>query len=1729
MSANEYLEDWSNTNAINILRVEAGIRKKVVKELETLEQDLVKKIAVASPSKKGNLQLLLKDTSQTITESYKTITKNTEKDLDKLARTQIKGTKAALNGAIGVPLLRKSPTESQVNAVMRRSAIEGHSSGKWWKEQDKALRFKFEGQMRQGYLAGEDVGDLAKRIRGTKANNYKDGIMNVSKAQAETLARSSVQTVSNEARLEAIEENDDIVGEIRWLATLDSRTTKTCMALDGKRWSLPEYEPVEHDKEFPGPTAHWGCRSTQVPVLPSLSELTGKKIKSLGDKEFQSAVDDRLKEMGMSEDQRKGAVVRSRASMDGQIPKDKTYGQWLKTKPNEFQNKVLGINRANAFRSGQLEISDLTNQDNRPLTLEQLDIAVTSDGQEFAIETEGVIQPQEETLQDKIDNLPQSTLSRKLANGEREISAAIIIEELGDFQPIKHSKKLELLNAHDTFSTNHLSTETIAVDELKLGSQKVIKADVEQYAKDPTLPKNNIVVIRDTDGKFKIIEGHHQWTAAKLQGAETVKVTLLDVEQYNAEKAIKDVFDNPKTKGNKLLGEALTDIKKQNKGISDTSLLDQAKGAATEKQAQLTKASNLSKAKKAISEGKNPSPKGLEAIKSLSGKEAAEFYQQADDLGAKKKLTEQISQDKTILETKLKEYKNGTSTQKLAYENHKKLYPDGYNDDDVFKAKASLEQENSTQAYKEISDAMAKPNAATKKAFQELTGIKPENWDQLESGDFSVINENLKVLTAEKQAQLTQASYLSKAKKKLTEGKVPSDKELQIIVNLSPEENAAFYQGVNDATQKKKLEKKVEVTTMKIDGLEAQIAAAKKEIEDFEAGATPAKLDKKAEEKVIANKLKDNETSTKFDKDVKNLDLVFPEPEKLEFVKQLGGSTKPQLMVDPDTGKQWVVKSDSFDNNLDSKALINESTADSIYREMGAKVPGSKTFVKDGVTYKVAEYVNNSDELGKWQANAENFWKPKEVKKAQGEINKQLQEHFVLDSLLGNRDVAGQSNDNILIRDGVPYRIDNGASLAYRAQGAKKDSKAWGKVVGELDSMRDPSIAAGNGKTAEIFEGISQNEINDQIREIVKRKDNLVEIVKSTATAAETKVFKQRIEYLESLLPAEQKPAIREASRKGKQAALDVTKQPRIVAEKVKNARVNGYSIDMGTTHVEDMQAIGWEETTTDGKKKTFLQFKVTDDGAKAIRDKLPQDKLKRVTETRVQEATGPQKHPADKLYHGKMMAMVKTTYVHKGDKQFNAVTVVNFQKAKDEIKAEIAKENKKGYKDIDVEKLNMLLHYEEQADKLAKLYDHVQKSKDIPPNLTVAIPNEQYLYEPPKVKKKAEPAVEGFSGTVTNTFEARSSTFKNGQAKNDGQLAVRIENTEADIYKLKLEDGTSVEFVDRLKGVERRRGLALEGRVTIEIEGEVSADKITQAVGALDRLGVETKPADDNYKEMVWLSKTVNVHNDTNKAGWKKAIAEPDIEKRIKKARTFIEKEYETKVPKRGTEGYTAEGVANSFDEGRKQSYRADITRKQIETDPRTRNIALHHSPFKELSVTLDNMLQSGGDFTSTGQRLRKGVVVERPGGQEQGASPITDIHTGGADSSFTRLRKKESFGELQGGMYFKAGNLARADAVIHRGDVWGAISKNKLRLSTIDQIDDLAQEATKYGMSDETDFKGTIFIPDEIDFFLAVSDKQKNDTIAVLKKNGLAILPDGRKAEDIVFIKGEKLPIIE
>lgn len=70
---------------------------------------------------------------------------------------------------------------------------------------------------------------------------------------------------------------------------------------------------------------------------------------------------------------------------------------------------------------------------------------------------------------------------------------------------------------------------------------------------------------------------------------------------------------------------------------------------------------------------------------------------------------------------------------------------------------------------------------------------------------------------------------------------------------------------------------------------------------------------------------------------------------------------------------------------------------------------------------------------------------------------------------LANWDVIGKSFDNTMFKGGVPFHVDPGAGLYYRAMGEKKDFPA-DKVV-EYETLRDPTK---NANAAYVFKGMTQ-------------------------------------------------------------------------------------------------------------------------------------------------------------------------------------------------------------------------------------------------------------------------------------------------------------------------------------------------------------------------------------------------------------------------------------------------------------------------------------------------------------------------------------------------------------------------------------------------------------------------------------------------------------------------------
>lgn len=354
-SVNDILADLLRERAIHLARFDAATQKKILAHIKSLERDLAAKVAELeyfgelSPSARQSIDATLQWSGPTIQSAYQGIDQAQTQELRDLARVEAAWIGKQLNSVLDFQFIDTAMSPTGLAAIVSQSLVRGLPSEDWWAGQSQALQRRFSQELRLGVTAGESLGQLITRIKG---NDNTPGIMEVSRRDAAALVRTSVQSVANETRVAIYKQNEDVVGALMHVSTLDDRTTAICISRDGLRWKI-DGEPIGHSQPFQTPPLHWNCRSTLVPVTKSWREL------------------------GLNVDE---MTPTQRASMDGVVPADMTYEQWLKTKSEEFQNKVLGLRKAELWREGSITFRDLVDQSGRPLTIDELeDIATARD------------------------------------------------------------------------------------------------------------------------------------------------------------------------------------------------------------------------------------------------------------------------------------------------------------------------------------------------------------------------------------------------------------------------------------------------------------------------------------------------------------------------------------------------------------------------------------------------------------------------------------------------------------------------------------------------------------------------------------------------------------------------------------------------------------------------------------------------------------------------------------------------------------------------------------------------------------------------------------------------------------------------------------------------------------------------------------------------------------------------------------------------------------------------------------------------------------------------------------------------------------------------------------------------------------------------------------------------------------------------------------------------------
>lgn len=108
--------------------------------------------------------------------------------------------------------------------IARPLATDGDLLEPWLKKFTERETERVSNAVRLGHSQGLTNQQMVQTLIGTKAENYKNGILQATRRNASTVVRTSTQHVASAARQEVWESNPDVVKRYRFVATLDTVT-----------------------------------------------------------------------------------------------------------------------------------------------------------------------------------------------------------------------------------------------------------------------------------------------------------------------------------------------------------------------------------------------------------------------------------------------------------------------------------------------------------------------------------------------------------------------------------------------------------------------------------------------------------------------------------------------------------------------------------------------------------------------------------------------------------------------------------------------------------------------------------------------------------------------------------------------------------------------------------------------------------------------------------------------------------------------------------------------------------------------------------------------------------------------------------------------------------------------------------------------------------------------------------------------------------------------------------------------------------------------------------------------------------------------------------------------------------------------------------------------------------------------------------------------------------------
>ena len=351
MKINKKLRDEVIYHRVSLIGYENNLIKESLKLLGIVDKELTSQLYVAlEDMSSSDFKISRLESMLASSKSLKSVTDYLFGELSSLSEHESNYQYSLFESLLPdvvkskYPLMQIPP--SQIFTAVKAKPFQGRLLSEWVSNIEDDRLKRVANTVRTGYVTGETTEQIIRRVRGTKKNRYKDGVLEISKRNISSVIRSAVSHTAAVARESFGNANSDIIKGKQWLSTLDTSTTPMCMIRDLKEYTL-DNKPIGHIIPYgagPG-KLHFCCRSVETFILKSYREL------------------------GIDIDE---VPTGTRASMDGQVPAKTSYFEWLQAQSQARQEQILGVERARLLREGEISPENFFTRDGHVLTLNEL-------------------------------------------------------------------------------------------------------------------------------------------------------------------------------------------------------------------------------------------------------------------------------------------------------------------------------------------------------------------------------------------------------------------------------------------------------------------------------------------------------------------------------------------------------------------------------------------------------------------------------------------------------------------------------------------------------------------------------------------------------------------------------------------------------------------------------------------------------------------------------------------------------------------------------------------------------------------------------------------------------------------------------------------------------------------------------------------------------------------------------------------------------------------------------------------------------------------------------------------------------------------------------------------------------------------------------------------------------------------------------------------------------------